>query len=155
MRRTNARAKFRRHETSVSAFARALAMQPKVLLMTTTVRCARCAHARHLQDSADANQKHLNNTVIMISTMSMKRCCCRIAYVMMIERTGGYGRRKFSLSIWSGRAIVSTLPTMRTTTICAMKYLRFLYEKQRKVEDFPVLGRCGKNRGTSNIKKSS
>jgi nitrate/nitrite transport system ATP-binding protein len=59
--------------------ARALAMQPEVLLMDEPFGALDALTRAHLQDSLMEIQHGLGNTVIMITMMSMKLCCCLIA----------------------------------------------------------------------------
>lgn len=60
--------------------ARALAMQPKVLLMDEPFGALDALTRAHLQDSVMEIHAQLGNTVMMITATSTRRCCCRTAW---------------------------------------------------------------------------
>lgn len=114
--------------------ARALAMQPKVLLMDEPFGALDALTRAHLQDSLMEIQARLNNTVIMITHDVDEAVLLSDRIVMM---TNGP-------SATVGEILHVDLPKPRDRIALAddptyNKYrqavLTFLYEKQRKVED--------------------
>lgn len=129
--------------------ARALAMQPKVLLMDEPFGALDALTRAHLQDSLMEIQKTLNNTVIMITHDVDEAVLLSDRIVMM---TNGPAATV-------GEILDIDLPRPRNRLALAddahynhlrHEVLRFLYEKQRKVEDFP--GKSAKD-GESHQKK--
>ncbi|MBY4676991.1 ABC transporter ATP-binding protein [Marinobacterium arenosum] len=115
--------------------ARALAMQPKVLLMDEPFGALDALTRAHLQDSLMEIQARLNNTVIMITHDVDEAVLLSDRIVMM---TNGPAATV-------GEILHVDLPRPRDRIALAddAKYnryrqavLSFLYEKQRKVEDF-------------------
>jgi nitrate/nitrite transport system ATP-binding protein len=113
--------------------ARALAMQPKVLLMDEPFGALDALTRAHLQDSLMEIQKDLNNTVIMITHDVDEAVLLSDRIVMM---TNGP-------SATVGEILEVDLPRPRNRLELAddprynhfrHEVLRFLYEKQRKVD---------------------
>lgn len=116
--------------------ARALAMQPEVLLMDEPFGALDALTRAHLQDSLMEIQARLNNTVIMITHDVDEAVLLSDRIVMM---TNGPAAT-------IGEVLPITLPRPRNRielADCATynhyrhQVLSFLYEKQRKVEPLP------------------
>ncbi len=114
--------------------ARALAMEPKVLLMDEPFGALDALTRAHLQDSLMDIQAELKNTVIMITHDVDEAVLLSDRIVMM---TNGP-------SATIGQVLDVELPRPRDRLAladnpiynrCRQEVLRFLYEKQRKVED--------------------
>ncbi len=117
--------------------ARALAMEPKVLLMDEPFGALDALTRAHLQDSLMEIQKDLNNTVIMITHDVDEAVLLSDRIVMM---TNGPAAT-------IGEILDIDLPRPRNRLALAddphynhlrHEVLRFLYEKQRKVEELPA-----------------
>eukprot|EP00105_Crassostrea_gigas_P004943 XP_011418339.1 PREDICTED: uncharacterized protein LOC105321668 [Crassostrea gigas] len=113
--------------------ARALAMQPEVMLMDEPFGALDALTRAHLQDSLMEIQKELNNTVIMITHDVDEAVLLSDRIVMM---TNGPAAT-------IGEILTVDLPQPRDRLALAddptynhyrSEVLRFLYEKQRKVE---------------------
>jgi nitrate/nitrite transport system ATP-binding protein len=116
--------------------ARALAMQPRVLLMDEPFGALDALTRAHLQDTLMEIQRDLNNTVIMITHDVDEAVLLSDRIVMM---TNGP-------SATVGEILDIDLPRPRDRLALAddaqynhlrHEVLRFLYEKQRKVESLP------------------
>ncbi|RUM93226.1 MAG: ABC transporter ATP-binding protein [Thiomicrospira sp.] len=112
--------------------ARALAMQPKIMLMDEPFGALDALTRAHLQDSLMEIQKDLNNTVIMITHDVDEAVLLSDRIVMMTNGPAA--------SI--GEILTVDLPQPRDRLALAddptynhyrSEVLRFLYEKQRKV----------------------
>lgn len=119
--------------------ARALAMQPRVMLMDEPFGALDALTRAHLQDTLMEIQRDLNNTVIMITHDVDEAVLLSDRIVMM---TNGP-------SATIGEILPIDLPRPRDRLELADKsdynhlrheVLRFLYEKQRKVESIPNSG---------------
>ena len=128
--------------------ARALAMEPKVLLLDEPFGALDALTRAHMQDSLMEIQRTLNNTVIMITHDVDEAVLLSDRIVMM---TNGPAATV-------GEILAIDLPRPRQRLELAddphynhlrHEVLRFLYEKQRKVEEFP---RSGAGSGTSRQK---
>lgn len=117
--------------------ARALAMQPRVLLMDEPFGALDALTRAHLQDTLMEIQRDLNNTVIMITHDVDEAVLLSDRIVMM---TNGP-------SATVGEILPINLPRPRDRLALAddahynhlrHEVLRFLYEKQRKVENIPA-----------------
>jgi nitrate/nitrite transport system ATP-binding protein len=122
--------------------ARALAMEPKVLLMDEPFGALDALTRAHLQDSLMEIQRDLNNTVIMITHDVDEAVLLSDRIVMM---TNGPAATV-------GEILDIDLPRPRNRLALAddahynhlrHEVLRFLYEKQRKVDDFPSSNSSG------------
>jgi len=114
--------------------ARALAMQPEIMLMDEPFGALDALTRAHLQDSLMEIQKELNNTVIMITHDVDEAVLLSDRIVMM---TNGPDAT-------IGEILTVDMPHPRDRLVLAddptynhyrSEVLRFLYEKQRKVED--------------------
>ncbi|KAF0803033.1 nitrate transporter ATPase NasD [Alcanivorax xiamenensis] len=116
--------------------ARALAMQPRVLLMDEPFGALDALTRAHLQDSLMAIHAQLGTTVIMITHDVDEAVLLSDRIVMMSNGP----------SATIGEVLPVTLPRPRDRVAladdpgyhrCRQKVLRFLYEKQRKVTPLP------------------
>ncbi|WP_120512736.1 ABC transporter ATP-binding protein [Photobacterium salinisoli] len=116
--------------------ARALAMQPKVLLMDEPFGALDALTRAHLQDALMAIQAELNNTVIMITHDVDEAVLLSDRIVMMSNGPAAT----------IGEVLDIDLPRPRDRVALAddpvyqrlrQSVLRFLYEKQRKVAPIP------------------
>jgi nitrate/nitrite transport system ATP-binding protein len=119
--------------------ARALAMEPKVLLLDEPFGALDALTRAHMQDSLMEIQRTLNNTVIMITHDVDEAVLLSDRIVMM---TNGPAATV-------GEILAIDLPRPRQRLELAddphynhlrHEVLRFLYEKQRKVEEFTPRG---------------
>lgn len=117
--------------------ARALAMQPRVLLMDEPFGALDALTRAHLQDSLMDIHRQLGNTVIMITHDVDEAVLLSDRIVMM---TNGP-------SATVGEVLDITLPRPRDRLAladdpaynrCRQRVLQFLYEKQRKVQPIPA-----------------
>lgn len=117
--------------------ARALAMQPRVLLMDEPFGALDALTRAHLQDSLMDIHRQLGNTVIMITHDVDEAVLLSDRIVMM---TNGP-------SATIGEVLDVTLPRPRDRLAladdaqynrCRQRVLQFLYDKQRKVQPIPM-----------------
>lgn len=113
--------------------ARALAMQPQVMLMDEPFGALDALTRAHLQDSLMEIQKELNNTVIMITHDVDEAVLLSDRIVMMTNGpAAGIGEiLKVDLPHPRNRLELADDPTYNHYR---SEVLRFLYEKQHKVE---------------------
>ncbi len=128
--------------------ARALAMQPEVLLMDEPFGALDALTRAHMQDSLMEIQDELNNTVIMITHDVDEAVLLSDRIVMM---TNGP-------SATVGEILEVNLPRPRNRITLAKdpaynelraKVLEFLYEKQRKVE--PITTKTANTKKTTKV----
>ncbi len=117
--------------------ARALAMQPKVLLMDEPFGALDALTRAHLQDSLMEIQRDLNNTVIMITHDVDEAVLLSDRIVMMTNGPAATIGEILSIDLPRPRNRV-TLADDPAYNRYRQAVLRFLYEKQRKVTDLPV-----------------
>ncbi|WP_321323482.1 ABC transporter ATP-binding protein [Thiomicrorhabdus sp.] len=113
--------------------ARALAMQPQVMLMDEPFGALDALTRAHLQDSLMEIQKELNNTVIMITHDVDEAVLLSDRIVMMTNGPNATIGEilKIELPHPRDRLALADDPTYNHYR---SEVLRFLYEKQRKVE---------------------
>ncbi len=121
--------------------ARALAMQPKVLLMDEPFGALDALTRAHLQDSLMEIQKTLNNTVIMITHDVDEAVLLSDRIVMMTNGPAATVGEILDIDLPRPRNRLALADDIHYNRL-RHEVLRFLYEKQRKVEDFP--GRSAK-----------
>ncbi len=117
--------------------ARALAMQPKVLLMDEPFGALDALTRAHLQDSLMEIQRTLNNTVIMITHDVDEAVLLSDRIVMMTNGPAATVGEILDIDLARPR---NRLELADDTHYNHLRHevLRFLYEKQRKVEDVPT-----------------
>ncbi len=115
--------------------ARALAMQPKVLLLDEPFGALDALTRAHLQDSLMEIQRELNNTVIMITHDVDEAVLLSDRIVMMTNGPAATVGEILDIDLPRPRNRL-TLADDAHYNHLRHEVLRFLYEKQRKVEDF-------------------
>jgi nitrate/nitrite transport system ATP-binding protein len=115
--------------------ARALAMQPKVLLMDEPFGALDALTRAHLQDSLMEIQRELNNTVIMITHDVDEAVLQSDRIVMMTNGPAATIGEILDIDLERPRNRLELADDARYNHY-RHEVLRFLYEKQRKVEDF-------------------
>ncbi len=115
--------------------ARALAMKPRVLLMDEPFGALDALTRAHLQDSLMEIQRDLNNTVIMITHDVDEAVLLSDRIVMMTNGPAATIGEVLSIDLERPRDRLTLADNPRYNHY-RHEVLRFLYEKQRKVEDF-------------------
>ena len=113
--------------------ARALAMQPEVMLMDEPFGALDALTRAHLQDSLMEIQKELNNTVIMITHDVDEAVLLSDRIVMMTNGPNATIGEILQVDLPQPRDRLA-LADDPTYNHYRSEVLRFLYEKQRKVE---------------------
>lgn len=113
--------------------ARALAMQPQVMLMDEPFGALDALTRAHLQDSLMEIQKELNNTVIMITHDVDEAVLLSDRIVMMTNGPAATIGEILKVDLPHPRDRLA-LADDATYNHYRSEVLRFLYEKQRKVE---------------------
>ena len=113
--------------------ARALAMEPKVLLMDEPFGALDALTRAHLQDSLMEIQKDLNNTVIMITHDVDEAVLLSDRIVMMTNGPAATVGEILDIQLDRPRNRIA-LADDPTYNRYRQQVLSFLYEKQRKVE---------------------
>ena len=115
--------------------ARALAMEPDVLLMDEPFGALDALTRAHLQDSLMEIQKELNNTVIMITHDVDEAVLLSDRIVMMTNGPAATVGEILDIDLERPRNRIQLADDPRYNQY-RHAVLSFLYEKQRKVEDF-------------------
>ena len=113
--------------------ARALAMEPKVLLMDEPFGALDALTRAHMQDSLIEIQARLNNTVIMITHDVDEAVLLSDRIVMMTNGPSATVGEVLSIDLPRPRDRVSLAGDPRYNEYRA-QVLKFLYERQRKIE---------------------
>src|SRR5690606_39096695 len=119
--------------------ARALAMEPQVLLMDEPFGALDALTRAHLQDSLMEIQKELNNTVVMITHDVDEAVLLSDRIVMMTNGPAATIGEVLSIEMPRPRNRIA-LADCPTYNHYRHQVLSFLYEKQRKVEVLPNAG---------------
>ncbi len=117
--------------------ARALAMKPKVLLMDEPFGALDALTRAHLQDQVMEIQTELGNTVIMITHDVDEAVLLSDRIVMMTNGPAATIGEILSVDIPRPRDRLA-LAEDPAYIHCRQQVLRFLYEKQRKLETLPA-----------------
>jgi nitrate/nitrite transport system ATP-binding protein len=117
--------------------ARALAMEPKVLLLDEPFGALDALTRAHMQDSLMEIQKTLNNTVIMITHDVDEAVLLSDRIVMMTNGPAATVGEILDVELARPRNRLALADDAQYNHL-RHEVLRFLYEKQRKVEDFPT-----------------
>lgn len=115
--------------------ARALAMQPQVLLMDEPFGALDALTRAHLQDSLMEIQRTLKNTVIMITHDVDEAVLLSDRIVMMTNGPAATVGEILDIDLERPRNRLELADDAHYNHL-RHEVLRFLYEKQRKVEDF-------------------
>jgi len=130
--------------------ARALAMQPQILLMDEPFGALDALTRAHMQDSLMAIQHELNNTVIMITHDVDEAVLLSDRIVMMTNGPAATIGEILDVRLERPRDRLALAGDAAYTGL-RTQVLRFLYEKQRKVE--PIINASAKKQASS--KKSA
>ncbi len=114
--------------------ARALAMQPKVLLMDEPFGALDALTRAHLQDSLMEIQKDLNNTVIMITHDVDEAVLLSDRIVMMTNGPAATVGEILDVTLERPRNRVELADDPAYNHLRS-EVLKFLYERQRKPDD--------------------
>ena len=115
--------------------ARALAMQPEVLLMDEPFGALDALTRAHMQDSLMEIQNELNNTVIMITHDVDEAVLLSDRIVMMTNGPEATIGEILDVKLERPRSRLSLAKNLEYNRLRS-EVLTFLYEKQRKVESF-------------------
>jgi nitrate/nitrite transport system ATP-binding protein len=115
--------------------ARALAMEPKVLLLDEPFGALDALTRAHMQDSLMEIQRTLNNTVIMITHDVDEAVLLSDRIVMMTNGPAATVGEILSIDLPRPRQRLALADDPHYNHL-RHEVLRFLYEKQRKVEEF-------------------
>lgn len=126
--------------------ARALAMQPDVLLMDEPFGALDALTRAHMQDSLMEIQSELNNTVIMITHDVDEAVLLSDRIVMMTNGPAATVGEILDVTLERPRDRLALAKTPEYNQLRA-RVLQFLYEKQRKVE---TLSATTKTRSNNN-----
>ena len=113
--------------------ARALAMEPKVLLLDEPFGALDALTRAHLQDEVIRIQSELGNTVLMITHDVDEAVLMSDRVVMMTNGPAATIGQVLAVPLERPRNRIA-LAEDRTYNHCRQEILSFLYEKQRKVE---------------------
>ncbi len=113
--------------------ARALAMQPKILLMDEPFGALDALTRAHLQDSLMEIHSNLNNTVIMVTHDVDEAVLLSDRIVMMSNGPAANIGQVLDVELPEERDRIS-LASDDNYNHCRHEVLQFLYEKQRKIE---------------------
>lgn len=116
--------------------ARALAMEPKVLLLDEPFGALDALTRAHMQDSLMEIQRTLNNTVIMITHDVDEAVLLSDRIVMMTNGPAATVGEILDIDLPRPRQRLALADDAHYNHL-RHEVLRFLYEKQRKVEEFP------------------
>lgn len=116
--------------------ARALAMQPDVLLMDEPFGALDALTRSHMQDSLMEIQAELNNTVIMITHDVDEAVLLSDRIVMMTNGPSATIGEILEVTLERPRSRLELADDAEYNHLRS-EVLRFLYEKQRKIENLP------------------
>ncbi len=115
--------------------ARALSMQPEILLMDEPFGALDALTRAHMQDSLMEIQNELNNTVIMITHDVDEAVLLSDRIIMMTNGPAATIGEILAINLERPRDRLALVEDKKYTHLRS-EVLKFLYEKQRKVEDF-------------------
>lgn len=130
--------------------ARALAMEPEILLMDEPFGALDALTRAHMQDSLMEIQNELKNTVIMITHDVDEAVLLSDRIVMMTNGPAATVGEILDVKLERPRDRLSLAQDAEYNRLRS-EVLKFLYEKQRKVEDFSPV----KNKKNSTSKASA
>lgn len=132
--------------------ARALAMQPEVLLMDEPFGALDALTRAHMQDSLMEIQDELNNTVIMITHDVDEAVLLSDRIVMMTNGPAATVGEILDVKLERPRDRLSLAQDAEYNRLRSA-VLTFLYEKQRKVENIPAQPSSKKAGETGDLQK--
>ncbi|WP_257255053.1 MULTISPECIES: ABC transporter ATP-binding protein [unclassified Endozoicomonas] len=130
--------------------ARALSMQPEILLMDEPFGALDALTRAHMQDSLMEIQQELNNTVIMITHDVDEAVLLSDRIVMMTNGPEATIGEILDINLERPRDRLALAEDLEYTRLRS-EVLKFLYEKQRKVEN---ISKHKKKKEASGSKKS-
>lgn len=133
--------------------ARALAMQPKVLLMDEPFGALDALTRAHLQDSVMEIQNKLGNTIIMITHDVDEAVLLSDRIVMMTNGPAATIGEILEIDIERPRDRLALADDKKYNQYRS-EVLRFLYEKQRKIEPLVDIEKGNAKKDTANDKKT-
>ncbi len=134
--------------------ARALAMQPDVLLMDEPFGALDALTRAHMQDSLMEIQNELNNTVIMITHDVDEAVLLSDRIVMMTNGPAATIGEILEVKLPRPRERLALAEDAEYTHLRS-QVLKFLYEKQRKVEVFGSSTEAKKSKDTAGNSKAA
>lgn len=132
--------------------ARALAMQPEVLLMDEPFGALDALTRAHMQDSLMEIQDELNNTVIMITHDVDEAVLLSDRIVMMTNGPAATVGEILDVKLERPRDRLSLAQDAEYNRLRSA-VLTFLYEKQRKIENIPAQSSSKKTGKTGDLQK--
>ncbi|MEZ9140271.1 MULTISPECIES: ABC transporter ATP-binding protein [unclassified Shewanella] len=130
--------------------ARALAMEPEVLLMDEPFGALDALTRAHMQDSLMEIQNELNNTVIMITHDVDEAVLLSDKIVMMTNGPAATVGEILDVNLPRPRERLALAEDKDYNHLRA-EVLKFLYEKQRKVENINISNSSISNGETANV----
>ncbi|WP_192021371.1 ABC transporter ATP-binding protein [Shewanella sp. WPAGA9] len=130
--------------------ARALAMEPEVLLMDEPFGALDALTRAHMQDSLMEIQNELNNTVIMITHDVDEAVLLSDKIVMMTNGPAATVGEILDVNLPRPRERLALAEDKEYNRLRA-EVLKFLYEKQRKVETINISNPSISNDETANV----
>ncbi|MCC4833219.1 ABC transporter ATP-binding protein [Shewanella sp. 1_MG-2023] len=130
--------------------ARALAMEPEVLLMDEPFGALDALTRAHMQDSLMEIQNELNNTVIMITHDVDEAVLLSDKIVMMTNGPAATVGEILDVNLPRPRERLALAEDKDYNHLRA-EVLKFLYEKQRKVENINISNSSISNDETANV----
>ncbi|KPZ68908.1 MULTISPECIES: ABC transporter ATP-binding protein [unclassified Shewanella] len=130
--------------------ARALAMEPEVLLMDEPFGALDALTRAHMQDSLMEIQNELNNTVIMITHDVDEAVLLSDKIVMMTNGPAATVGEILDVNLPRPRERLALAEDKEYNRLRA-EVLKFLYEKQRKVETINISNSSISNDETANV----
>lgn len=126
--------------------ARALSMQPDILLLDEPFGALDALTRSHLQDSLMEIKRELNNTVIMVTHDVDEAVLLSDRIVMMTNGPEATIGEVLAIDLPKPRDRITMMEDPKYTQLRS-EVLRFLYEKQRKVEALGSYGNTKKSNG--------
>ncbi len=114
--------------------ARALAMEPKILLLDEPFGALDALTRAHLQDAVMEIHTALGNTMMMVTHDVDEAVLLSDRIVDDDQRACRHHRRGARASTWIARASASSLRRTDPTSSAALRVLEFLYERHRFVD---------------------
>lgn len=130
--------------------ARALSMQPEILLMDEPFGALDALTRAHMQDSLMEIQAELNNTVIMITHDVDEAVLLSDRIVMMTNGPAATIGEILDINLERPRNRVEMANDIEYNRLRS-EVLKFLYEKQRKVENISSATKPEKKKDTANV----
>ena len=131
--------------------ARALSMQPEILLMDEPFGALDALTRAHMQDSLMEIQNELNNTVIMITHDVDEAVLLSDRIVMMTNGPAATIGEILDIDLERPRGRLELAEDVHYNNLRS-EVLKFLYEKQRKVENFSATSKTDSSKSEKKTK---